>query len=111
MLAGFSLFRLLRPHWECLEVFPNAIVTTMGAGDIHKSRADGLVAQLKAVARHTGWPSPTIIEKLKPIGYGSSHDRFDAYQAAWVASLVETEREPIGDLATDRIWLPRVVYD
>ena len=56
MLIGFSLFRTLRPHWECLEVFPQAIASVLGVGGVHKSHAGGLEAQLRSAARRTGWP-------------------------------------------------------
>jgi hypothetical protein len=108
MIVGFSLFRSLRQHWECLEVFPHAIATVLRVGAIHKSRTEGLTAQLESVARHTGWPSPPIASSLRLIGYGAGHDRLDAYLAAWVASLEESAREPFGEAPTDVIWVPRI---
>jgi hypothetical protein len=111
MLVGFSLFRSLRRHWECLEVFPQAIAAVLGARMVHKSQLDGLVAQLTAAAQHCGWPSPAAVARLGPIGYGSSHDRLDAFLAAWVASLNETERVALGVPPNDVIWVPRLASD
>ena len=108
MLVGFSLFRTLRHHWECIEVFPHAIAVALGAHAIHKSRADGLLAQISAAAKHCGWPRCAALRELGSIGYGSSHDRLDAYLGAWVASLGETAREPFGEPPTDVIWVPRL---
>lgn len=114
MLVGFSLFQALRPHWECLEVFPQAIVSLLGVSNVHKSRADGFRAQLQRVARYTGWPREGTTDKqlletgqLGSIAFGSSHDRLDAYMAAWVASLEESRREPLGEPPSDVIWVPR----
>jgi hypothetical protein len=57
MLVGFEVFRRLRHDWECLEVFPQAIAAVLGARDIHKSHRDGVLRQLAAAARYTGWPT------------------------------------------------------
>ena len=55
MLLGFELFSRLRQEgWECLEVFPQAIAVALGAAAIHKSKTDGLLRQLNAVATFTG---------------------------------------------------------
>jgi hypothetical protein len=109
MLVGFELFRVLRQYWECLEVFPQAIAVVLGASDVHKSDGKGVVAQLESAARYTGWPADPVVASLALVGYGSSHDRLDAYLAAWVASLDEPEREPFGEPPTDVIWVPRLV--
>lgn len=115
MLIGFSLFRTLRAHWECLEVFPQAIASVLGVGSVHKSHADGLRAQLRSAAQHTGWPRELRTDQSEPsvnclaaIGFGSGHDRLDAYLAAWVASLEEAAREPFGEPPADVIWVPRL---
>jgi hypothetical protein len=108
MLVGFALFSRLRNDWECLEVFPQAIVALLGVGGIHKSRTDGLQAQLAAAARWTGWPDPPVPAALQPVGYGSRHDQLDAYLAAWVASLGPSEREALGTPPGDVIWVPRL---
>jgi hypothetical protein len=89
-------------------VFPQATVALLGAGGIHKSKPDGLQAQLAAVARWTGWPDPPAPSALQPTGYGSRHDQLDAYAAAWVASLRPSEREALGVPPADVIWVPRL---
>jgi hypothetical protein len=109
MLIGFRLFQRLRQtRWECLEVFPQAIVHALGANRVHKSELGGQLAQLKAVAVHTQWPKPTELKSLRDLGYGSSHDKLDAFLSAWVASLAESERERIGHQhqLDDVIWNP-----
>jgi len=54
MIVGFELFKRLRQEWECFEVFPHAIAVTLNSARIHKSKSDGLLCQLSAVARFTG---------------------------------------------------------
>jgi Protein of unknown function (DUF429) len=111
MLVGFALFERLRRAWECLEVFPQAIACALGAHGVHKSRPEGLLAQLTAAARHTHWPAAPGLAGLAAIAYGSPHDRLDAYLAAWVASLDESRREAIGRPPHDAIWVPRLSPD
>lgn len=108
MLVGFELFRRLRQEWECLEVFPQAIVSTLGANGIHKTKGDGLLKQLATAAVFTGWPKSPKESCLREIGYGLNHDNFDAYLAAWVASLEIEDREAIGHPPNDAIWIPRL---
>lgn len=108
MLVGFALFSRLRGEWECLEVFPQATVALLGVSGIHKSRYEGLKAQLIAAAKCTGWPDPPSVRALSTIGYGSRHDRLDAYLAAWVASLDESQRVALGTPPTDVIWAPKL---
>lgn len=115
MLIGFALFRALGAQWECLEVFPQAIASVLGVAGVHKSRAHGLEAQLRSAARHTGWPrelqadeGAPAAKRLASIGFGSNHDRLDAYLSAWIASLDEAAREPFGEPPDDVIWVPRV---
>lgn len=107
MLVGFSLFRTLRKRWDCFEVYPHAIVSALDAGANHKSTGVGLAEQLAAVARQTRWPRNGI-DDLRAIGYGSRHDRLDAYLAAWVASLDERQRRPLGQPPDDVIWVPEL---
>lgn len=107
MIVGFALFKHLRREWECLEVYPQAIVATLNAKNIHKREREGYLAQLRAVAARTGWPTEPSIHSLSEVGYGSSHDRLDAYMSAWIASLDELERVPIGHPPDDVIWVPR----
>lgn len=107
MLVGFEVFRRLREEWECIEVFPQAIVAVLRASQQHKSRASGLITQLTAVALRTGWPTVATRESLADIGFGSSHDRLDAYLSAWIASLDGAKRVPIGQPPDDVIWVPQ----
>ena len=109
MLVGFELFRVLSELAPCLEVFPNTTVQVLGAAHRTKFHKDGLEAQLAAARAHTGWPGGAEDEPaLHDIGYGSTHDKLDAYLCAWVASLKEEEREPFGAPPDDVIWVPRV---
>ena len=106
MLVGFELFKTLRREWECIEVYPQAISATLNSAQIHKSKSNGLINQLSAAAYFTGWPVTVSKSCLKDIGYGSFHDRLDAYLSAWVASLNDNQREPIGSPPDDVIWIP-----
>ena len=56
--------------------------------------------------KYTGWPTSVSTESLNNIGYGSFHDKLDAYLAAWIASLKTSEREALGKPPDDVIWLP-----
>ena len=56
MQVGFALLKRLRFSWECLEVFPHAIVAKLNAHHAHKSKAEALINQLKATSSFTGWP-------------------------------------------------------
>jgi hypothetical protein len=108
MLVGFALFARLRQEWECLEVFPQATAALLNSAGEHKTTATGLATQLKALARYTHWPEPPEASALRQISYGSLHDCLDAYSAAWIASLNENEREPLGEPPHDVIWVPRL---
>ena len=108
MLVGFELFETLRPHYECLEVFPQATAFELGAAGLHKSKAEGALAQLTAAYRYTNWPEPPVLAQLKPIAYGAIHDKLDAYLSVWVAALEEHERIPLGTPPNDVIWIPRL---
>ena len=50
MLVGFELFSRLGEQFECREVFPQAIVSVLGAADEHKTASKGYEAQLRAAA-------------------------------------------------------------
>jgi hypothetical protein len=108
MLVGFALFAKLKQSWECIEVFPQAIVSMLNAHRIPKSQDAGLLAQFKAISRHTFWPSSPNPNYLAPIAYGARHDKLDAYMSAWVASLAKKDRESIGQPPNDVIWVPRL---
>ena len=107
--VGFALFRQLRVISDCLEVYPQATVRQLGVGALHKFKAGAVDAQLVAVSAYTGWPHSLAGEpKLDEIAWGSRHDQLDAYLAAWVAALDETERVAFGEPPDDVIWVPRV---
>ena len=57
-LAERLYLRRLRKNWDCLEVFPQAIVAVLKAREIHKGCRDSLMTQLAAVALQTRWPVP-----------------------------------------------------
>ncbi len=104
MLAGFSLFEKLRSKYECIEVFPQAIVTALKCSKVHKSKKDGLTTQEKAAWNATGWTECDTPE-LRSAVFGSPNDRLDAYLSAWIASLPEKERTCHGNkLSDDVIW-------
>jgi hypothetical protein len=109
MLVGFALFDRLQRDWECIEVFPHAIAVTIGASHVHKRFADGLRAQLAAVAELTGWPRPPEVASLRNIAHGQNHDRLDALMACWIASLTLSHREALGRPPDDAIWIPRLI--
>jgi uncharacterized protein DUF429 len=107
MLVGFALFKILRRHWECLEVFPQAIVHAMGVAGAHKSSRKGYEDQLAAAARNTGVTTSQLASELNAACFGSRHDRLDAYLSAWVAALDSHEREAFGVPPDDAIWVPK----
>ena len=41
-------------------------------------------------------------------GYGKRDDKLDAYLSAWVASLDENDRIPLGMRPHDVIWVPKI---
>lgn len=104
MLVGFALFRILSEHFPCLEVYPQAIVRSLGVSRQHKSKQAGLQAQMEGIAAITGWPNSAI--DLFGIGFGSRHDKLDAYLSAWIASLPSHERYALGEVPNDAIWVP-----
>ena len=109
MLVGFALFEELLRLAECIEVFPQATVQAIDAGQTHKFKREGLEAQMAAAARSTGWSSvPEFESALAASAYGPSHDRLDAYLSAWVGSLDQSDRVALGTPPDDVIWIPRV---
>ena len=108
MLVGFALFQRLRQEWEVIEVYPQATVKVLDASASHKSKPGGLCSQLAALASYTGWPKTSNLAELRSTCYGKLNDCLDAYLAAWVASLNEPSREPLGVPPDDVIWVPRI---
>lgn len=110
MLAGFALFRALAREIECIEVYPQAAAWALGVNTATKLKHAGLQVQLHAITQRTGWPNGRLGEPtLAETGYGSKHDRLDAYLSTWIASLPEEGREPCGEAPHDVIWIPRIV--
>jgi hypothetical protein len=107
MVVGFALFKSLRREWECLEVFPQAIVHAMGVAGAHKSSQNGYEGQLAAAARNTGVTTSQLASELKVACFGARHDRLDAYLSAWVAALDSHGREAFGVPPDDAIWVPK----
>jgi Protein of unknown function (DUF429) len=107
MLVGFELFSALEKHYECREVFPQAIVTCLGCVSQHKSTPEGHAAQLTAAAKATGNSAKTLAHDLKSCLYGSRHDRLDAYLSSWIASLPVSKLRACGEAPWDVIWVPR----
>ena len=107
MLVGFALFRELEQHYRCLEVFPQAIVHRLGASSVHKFQKQGFQAQLKAVAKATGWTPASLARMLGRCVSGAGHDRLDAYMCAWVASLYP-DLDVYGQPPNDAIWVPKL---
>lgn len=108
MLIGFALFQALGKEYECIEVFPQAIVRELGESKIHKSKPQGYLSQVEALSTKIGWGSSELSQKLMSIGYGSKHDKLDALLSAWVASLPPEDRIACGRLPDDVIWIPKV---
>lgn len=108
MLVGFALFEVLKKHYDCIEVFPQAIADALQARKIHKSKSKGVCSQLTSVAKYSRWPLDDEQMDLRQIAFGSLHDKLDAYLSAWVASLSEGDRLACGDQPADVIWIPRL---
>jgi hypothetical protein len=64
--------------------------------------------KLGSIRQFASWPEAPEPSALRDISYGSLHDCLDAYSAAWIASLGDAEREPLGELPNDVIWVPLV---
>jgi len=100
MLVGFALFQRLQNDFDCIEVFPNAIVRALDPAVAHKSTKNGYARQvdLLRIATNIGDGEVEIA------AHGSRHDRLDAVLSAWVASLEPAERVAHGDGGMDTIW-------
>ncbi|MBL9164622.1 MAG: DUF429 domain-containing protein [Planctomycetaceae bacterium] len=108
MLVGFELFKALREHgFECIETYPQAVVRMLKCVGGHKSSGDGYASQLSALGSATGHGAPKeLIQALDSAGYGSRHDKLDAFLSAWVATLLPSERHVYGTLPDDAIVVP-----
>lgn len=107
MLVGFDLFRILERQYECIETYPQAIVRVLKCASHHKSTAQGLQSQLDEAAKLIGITTTDLRAKLLTMGFGSAHDRLDAFLSAYVASLDEKDRKAFGNPPHDSIWVPK----
>jgi predicted nuclease with RNAse H fold len=103
MLVGFALFERLAQDFECIEVFPNAIVKALDPDVSHKSTSEGYARQLDLLRHGTGIGE----RELNLASHGARHDRLDAVLSAWVASLEPCDRVAHGDGGFDTIWSVR----
>jgi hypothetical protein len=108
MLVGFELFRTLGRHYECIETYPQAVVHELKCAGAHKSTEHGLQSQIDEAAKVLGVSAADLRAKLLAMGFGSTHDRLDAFLSAWVASLGEGDRQAYGTPPDDVIWVPAV---
>jgi hypothetical protein len=109
MLVGFELFRTLRRRYECIETYPQAVVRELQCASQHKSTEQGLQSQIGEAAKVLDVSPTDMRAKLLVMGFGSTHDRLDAFLSAWVASLDEGNRKAFGTPPDDVIWVPKVV--
>jgi hypothetical protein len=107
MLVGFELFGTLGRQYECIETYPQAIVHQLKCASRHKSTNEGLQSQIEEAAKVFGISATEMRANLLAMGFGSTHDRLDAFLSAWVASLDEKDRRPFGTLPDDVIWVPK----
>lgn len=108
MLIGFELFKVLKTEFECIEVYPQAIVRTMGCNGAHKSERIGLDSQIEKFAEIHGETKVEVDSWIDRLGFGSRHDKFDALLSAWVSSLSTEERIALGCPPNDVIWIPKM---
>jgi len=108
MLVGFDLFRTLGQQYECIETYPHAVVHQLKCASQHKSTEQGLKSQIDEAAKVVGVSATELRAKLLAMGFGSTHDRLDAFLSAWVASLEEKDRKAFGTPPDDVIWVPKV---
>lgn len=106
MLVGFDLFSAFEPHYECIEVFPQAIAQILVPNTQHKSTSKGFDQQLAAIAHELGLEKMALEEKLGNLSYGNRDDKLDALMSAWVASLDQAKRKALGNPPDDAIWVP-----
>lgn len=108
MLVGFDLFRILGQHYECIETYPQAIVHELKCAGLHKSTEKGLQNQIDEAAKLLGVSPTEMRAKLLSMGFGSTHDRLDAFLSCWVASVGDSNRKAFGRPPADVIWVPKV---
>ena len=110
MLAGFVIADALKTVAPCIEIYPHATAKLLGVAGKHKMKDDQAFVQLSAISKYTGWPnSENEWKQVSKICKGPTHDKIDAYSAAWLASLPAHNRQPLGEPdKEDVIWIPRL---
>lgn len=110
MLVGFSLFERLKADGRvCIETYPQAIVREMECVGLHKSTEAGFKGQLEAAAEVTGHPSADCLGRaLATMGFGSRHDKLDAFLSSWIASLPAEHEKVFGSMPEDAIVVPNM---
>lgn len=106
MLVGFELFAEIGRRRTCREVFPHATVRALGIEGRHKTTKAGYRAQRRGAAEATGHEPEELEAKLAVAGFGSRHDRLDAFLSAWIAAMPESELRAYGEPPGDVIWVP-----
>jgi len=108
MLAGFAIANALKDVAPCIEIYPHATAKLLDVAGKHKTKDDQAYIQLQALSKFTGWPSTQCEwDQVPYICKGPTHDKVDAYSAAWIASLAQSDRLALGEPeASDAIWLP-----
>jgi hypothetical protein len=100
MLVGFALFEQLERDFECLEVFPSAIVRGFDSAVPHKTTADGYRRQVEILRKGVLADD----DSLATSSFGNRHDRLDALLSSWVAGVDTSHRVAFGDGLRDTIW-------
>lgn len=110
MLVGFSLFdRLKLDGRTCIETYPQAIVRQMECVALHKSTEAGFKGQLEQAAEVTGHQSADCLgSALATMGFGSRHDKLDAFLSSWIASLPAEHEKVFGSMPDDAIVVPNM---
>ena len=105
MLVGFALFETLKKQgYDCIETYPQAIVHELKCSDKHKSTAEGFKGQLESAAKAVDNSSSDAFQTaLEAMGYGSRHDKLDAFLSAWIANLPPSQEKVFGSKPNDAI--------
>ena len=109
MLVGFDLFNELKgTGYDCVETYPQAIARQINCSSKHKSTKEGFAEQIERTAFLIGYSVPELHRALDRMGFGSSHDRLDAFLSSWVASLPEHATLVYGEAPSDAILVPKI---
>lgn len=108
MLIGFELFCILQPQYECIEVYPQAIVRSIGCEGKHKSEESGYAEQVEALSTLLGISRSNLNDEMNLMCFGGRHDKLDAFLSSWVACLPADCRKAYGEPPSDAIWIPDI---